>query len=226
MKMQVNENNLRPNILKDLLHPTVQIDMYNPKVMEDGIVVLFRVNANFDAAYDLSSFIEKLPFAIVDTEAQDIPDTDGYYNVFVEYERTSTFPEMLIKTINNIHLLSQTDFAALYQYQEVEHPLNEDTLKQFVRLSKIKDLREFFEDSTSNISVTSDGIIIKSSKYFDYALYESVRSVNDNEYTELLQSGWHTPSREQYNIFGIDYEVYKVPSGVLVSNAKTSLLFK
>lgn len=224
--MQVNENNLRPEILKDLIHPTVQIDMYTPKVLDDGIVVLFRVNANFDAAYDLSSFIEKLPFAIVDTEAQDIPDTEGYYNVFVEYERSSAFPQMLMKTIHNIHLLSPTDFAALYQYQETEHPLDEDNILQFVRLSQIKDLREFFEDSTSNISLTSNGIVVKSAKYFDYALYESVRAVNDTEYTELLRTGWHTPSREQYNIFGTDYEVYRVPKGVLVSNASTSLLFK
>ena len=105
MKKKLNEQGLRPQVLKDLIHPIISVDEYTPKIEDSNIVVMFQVLNNFDAAYDLSSFIEKSPIDAVDTEAAETPNLDGRYQVFVEMERDAEFPEnllRLIKTIENI----------------------------------------------------------------------------------------------------------------------------
>ncbi len=95
MKEQLNEQGLRPNILHDLVYPIISIDEYEPKINQDNIVVMFQVLNNYDAAYDLSSFIEKTSKNAIDTEAAETPNLDGRYTVFVEMPRNVEFPEAL-----------------------------------------------------------------------------------------------------------------------------------
>lgn len=98
---QLNEKNLRQGTLKYLVDPIVEIDMYSPKIQQDSIVVVMRVEGSYDAGYDMSSFIEKLPFGVLDTEVQEIPNTEGYYEIFIEMERDDEFPENLMRILHD-----------------------------------------------------------------------------------------------------------------------------
>ena len=159
MKKKLNEQGLRPKVLKDLIQPIISVDEYTPKIEDANIVVMFQVLNNFDAAYDLSSFIEKSPIDAVDTEASETPNLDGRYQVFVEMERSGEFPEKLltlIKTIENIC----PDPGWKIQLYGVNDPIDVDfdEVQERIDLGMPEKISEFLD--FAGVSVIKEGSMI------------------------------------------------------------------
>jgi hypothetical protein len=124
--------------LMDLIDPVISIDEYQSKILDDddSIVVTFRVQ-NRDAAFDLSSFIERGPFPVLDTEVSDRLDSDGYYPVFIEMNRSKKFIRELLMMISKINVISKRKFKdwtfKSYKMAGTRH-LTKEELKNNVRL--------------------------------------------------------------------------------------------
>jgi len=220
-------SNLRTNDLKGLIEPNIQIDTYTPKVKEDGIVVVFSVKLSYDAAYDLSSFIEKLPYGVIDTEAQDIPDIEGNYTVFVEFDRNLKFPLNLVSVLNDIKKLGDdTKFKGTFYDGDGSILLDEDSIKTNTRLAPIKEIKEFMEYSTSKVLMEGRAVAFQSTAFQYMNLYGVVRELVESEVQELLRGPWEVPAAEQNCIFGVVYEVYKTPKGTIVTHDNRTYLFK
>ena len=68
------------------------IDTFKPTLCseEDVLVVAFLVR-NGDSAIELGEYISRGPFAFINVETASSPDSDGYFVVIVEMDRS---PEM------------------------------------------------------------------------------------------------------------------------------------
>lgn len=115
---QLNEKALRPNVLKDLVLDIVSVDEFKPKLKDTNIVVQFQVKNNYDAAYDLSNFIEKSPTKPLDTEAVETPNRDSRYNVFVEFERNTEFLNKFLTLLKDIENLTGSMDWKMQIYQQ------------------------------------------------------------------------------------------------------------
>ena len=218
---------LRNNDLKGLIEPLIQIDTYTPKVKSDSIVVLFNVKLSFDAAYDLSSFIEKLPYSVIDTEAQDIPDVEGNYKVFVEFNRDNKFPENLMLVLQDIQKLAEKmQFKGKFYDSDEAQILDEKTITENTRLATITEIKEFMEYSTTKVLQEDRAIALKSTSFIYNNLYGVVREIYEDEVLGLLKGKWEVPAAEQNCIFGSLYEVYKTPKGVIATHYNRTYLFK
>lgn len=162
----LNEGENRPNILNNLINPLISVDHYTPKIQEDSIVVVFEVKDSFDAAYDLSSFIEKLPEMTLDTEARDTPNTSGNYEVFCEFERNGDFPDIFLKILTDVEKLANTQDwnVDVYGYSGGIFQLKKaKDLKNKVRLIKKAPLVEFLDCSGVNVQFLAESIMFKNS---------------------------------------------------------------
>ena len=218
--MQLNEKNLRASSLKYLVEPVVEIDMYSPKIQQDSIVVVVRVDASYDAGYDFSSFIEKLPFGVLDTEVQEVPNADGFYEVFIEMERNEEFPENLVRVLQDASSLcaeeeSEYVWKCLVYGHEEEDPmeLDADVLRANVRLVPEKEIREFFEYSLEKVVINENVVV-------GQAAFNSCSSITDKAAAALIKEGKEIPHR-----LGRYYEAYSVPGGVVVTHDNGKCLY-
>lgn len=74
--------------LKGLVKSTITVDLHKPKIgsEEDTVVVAFSVLYE-EPAKDLGSFIETDSIDHLDVEVSSVPDKDGQWKVFVEFQR-------------------------------------------------------------------------------------------------------------------------------------------
>jgi|AGFS01.1.fsa_nt_gi hypothetical protein len=156
---KLNERALRPAMLKDLIHPIFSVDEYTSKIGENNVVVAFQVLDNFDAAYDLSSFIEKSPVGVIDTEASETPNVDGRYIVFSEFERDGEFPQkllLLLKTIENIC----PNPGWKIQLYGVNDPIDVDfdIITQKMELVQPDRITEFFDPAGVSVDILEETI--------------------------------------------------------------------
>lgn len=221
---QLNEKQLRPAMLKDLVYPEVNIDTYTPKIQLDSVVVVFKVKQNYDAAYDLSSFIEKLPYNILDTEAQEIPNADGDYEVFCEFERDVYFPENLVKVIQDIQKLSNEQvFKGEYYQQEETHPVDEETITQFVRLIPAQEIKEFLEYSTSNLLVERN-LKLTSKTHQHTMVFSNAIELSEQQACTMMREGWDQMA-DLGVMFGAQYNAVRTKYGIIVDRDGKHMLF-
>jgi hypothetical protein len=156
---QLNERALRQDILKDLIYPIVSVDEYTSKIGENNIVVAFQVLDNFDAAYDLSSFIEKSPVGVIDTEASETPNVDGRYIVFSEFERTGEFPEKLLLLLKTIENICPNPGWKLQLYG-INDPIDIDfdIITQHMELVQPDTITEFFDPAGVSVDILKETI--------------------------------------------------------------------
>lgn len=216
--MNLNEHSLRPEVLKDLIFEIISVDEYTPKIGEDNIVVAFQVMDNFDAAYDLSSFIEKSPVNVVDTEASETPNVDGRYLVFVEFERNGEFIEKLltlIKTIENVC----PDPGWKLQLYGVNDPidLDFDELSSNIELSRQETISEFFDNAGISVE-TNDNTIRLRSVYGDLHYQLGSGFVTESYVKSLLDKGYDLDSTRLSSMLGEGYDVLKSGSQYIVGH--------
>lgn len=97
---------LHENDLDGVLIPVISIDEYHGKIDDESIVISFFLT-DPNAALDLSSFIESGPFDILDTDVSKSINEDGYYQVFIEMERTADFYDQLKDILDSIESLTK-----------------------------------------------------------------------------------------------------------------------
>lgn len=219
--MNLQEKNLRAGTLKYLVDPVVDIDMYTPKIQQDSVVVVVRIADSYDAGYDFSSFVEKLPFGILDTEVQEIPNTDGSYEVFIEMERNAEFPDNLVRILTDASsLCAEPDTTYVWRANVYGHESNEpvdldaDVIRGMVRLVPEKQIREFFEYSL-------DKVVVGETIYIGEAEFGNCRFISESAAAQCLSGATELPHR-----LGKYYEAYAVNDGVLITRENKCLLLR
>lgn len=225
--MQLDEKQLKPKTLSDLVEPLVEVDMYTPKIQQDSVVIVFRVKHNYDAAYDLSSFIEKLPFGMLDTEAQEIPNADGIYEVFCELERDVNLPSNLVNIIDNVNRLTgEQEWMANYYQEEEPIALDQDSIEQHVRLVPALEIKEFMEMSTSTPLFEGAGVMLKSNTHNYDMIYTNVKEITEEDAVTYMREGWEFYSGPGLAIFGPNqYGCVTTKRGLIVEHNGKHLLF-
>ena len=136
-KTRVNEG-LRSKDLIGTIKPNIEIDTFESKISEDGLVVMFLADDE-PPAEDLCDFIEKTHIDILDCEVSYSPNEEGEFAVFVEFIRNSNFPKKMmeiIHSVNNLVGIDQNDWNVKVHKKDGTHNLTEINLKKLVRLKK------------------------------------------------------------------------------------------
>lgn len=217
MNKVLNEKSLKPEVLKDLIHPIISIDEYTPKINDSNIVINFKVLDNFDAAYDLSSFIERSPEEVVDTEAVETPDVDGFYNVFVEMERTAEFPESFVRLVKDLDNLDPNVQWKLQLYK-VNDPIDLDVkqLSKNMQLNVENELREFFDYAPVEVTVLEEGFELKS-VYGSVLQYSKESGFISEETAKFkLMQEMRLDETRLSSVLGSEYDVLKSGSELIV----------
>jgi hypothetical protein len=210
MTKRIYERALRPLVLKDLVHPIISVDEYTPKIDEDNIVVLFQVLDNFDAAYDLSSFIERSPVDVIDTEAAETPNVDGRYQVFVEFERNGEFPAKLIELMKSIENICPNPDWKLQMYG-INDPidLDVDQITNDIELVSEKELKEFFDYAAVQVEIVNESIKIKSVYGTELHYSKGSGIVNENYVKGLLSEDMTLDGTRLSAVLGENYDVLR-----------------
>lgn len=216
--MKLDERALRPDILKDLVYEIISVDEYTPKIGEGNIVVAFQVCDNYDAAYDLSSFIEKSPLGAIDTEASETPNVDGRYIVFAEFERTGEFPRKLVTLLKTIENLCPNPGWKIQLYG-VNDPIDVDfdVISTKIDLTKPEELSEFFDRACVGTEVLSETIKLNTA-YGDLHYSRGSAIVSESYVVEALKDGYELDDTRLSSILGEGYTVLKSGSQYIVSN--------
>lgn len=221
---QLNEKQLRPNVVQGLLDVVVNIDTYTPKIQEDSIVVVFKVKQNYDAAYDLSSFIEKLGDGVLDTEAQEIPNSDGDYEVFCEFERETSFPENFMTILSSVEKLGNVqEWKAEYYDVEELQELTVETITQHVRLIPGKVVKEFLEYSTSSVLLERN-VKLTSNTHQHAMTFTNIIELSETQACELMREGWDQMA-DLSVMFGQQYNAVRTKYGIIADRNGKHLLF-
>lgn len=210
MTKRIYERALRPLVLKDLIYPILSVDEYTPKIDESNIVVLFQVLDNFDAAYDLSSFIERSPVDVIDTEAAETPNVDGRYQVFVEFERNGEFPAKLIELMKSIENICPNPGWKLQMYG-VNDPidLDVDQITNDMELVSEEELKEFFDFAAVNVEIVNESIKIKSVYGTELHYSKGSGIVNETYVKDLLSEDMSLDGTRLSAVLGENYDVLK-----------------
>lgn len=210
MSKRIYERALRPLVLKDLVHPVISVDEYTPKIDDSNIVVMFLVKDNFDAAYDLSSFIERSPVDVIDTEAAETPNVDGLYQVFVEFERDGEFPNKLISLIKSIENICPDPGWKLQMYG-INDPidLDIDEITNDMELVSEEELREFFDFAAVNVEIVNESICIKSVYGTELHYSKGSGIVNESYVKNLLSEETSLDHTRLSAVLGENYDVLK-----------------
>ena len=93
--------------LRHLISDTVTIDEFKSKMGDDKDVIVVSIFVtDREPAQDLNNFIEKGYSFILDADVSPGEMDDGKYVVFVEFDRSDTFPEELIQILKDVEKLS------------------------------------------------------------------------------------------------------------------------
>jgi hypothetical protein len=163
---------LRGGDLKAVVSEIFTIDQHRSKMGEDSdIVVLgFRVREKHPAI-DLMEFIEKGYSFILDADMSTGEEHDGQYQVFVELERTPKLPSQISHLLNGISQLCDCyDWRFRYQKSPNSVKFTEESILENVPMTrqdyelkileiKTSDVKEFFDQGTTEISLESDNTI-------------------------------------------------------------------
>lgn len=172
---------LQVNDLDGVLIPVISIDEYHGKIDDKSIVVSFFLT-DPDAAIDLSSFIESGPYDILDTDVSKSINEDGYYQVFIEMERTDHFYYDLKDILDSLDSLSgnlKWTFMAPRSKGDAV-PFTEDEIKHKLFYKTIEKPNK---DGTSEKSESMEEAVMEflsHSNASDVRLYESEIVIQNN----------------------------------------------
>jgi len=149
---------LKPDDLKDLINPIIEIDTYK-SVMgndEDVIVLSFSINGS-DAAKDFENFVEQGYKSVMDADVSSGETDEGTYKVFVEVKRgnksVSDIEDILygatqLTGIEEWKFRYYKDFKS-YPIEELKNvvPFTPETYREKIEESFDNDIKFFFRKS-------------------------------------------------------------------------------
>lgn len=133
---------LQSNDLRDLVSKKIHIDEYRSKMGDDADVIVFSFKVDYyDPATELTNFIEKGYEWVLDADTSSGEMEDGSYVVFIETLRRPSFPQHLMRLVDDMKNLTGQDAEEyLFKYHKTEgyQQLSEETLAQIVPLTPDK----------------------------------------------------------------------------------------
>lgn len=223
LRYKLLERALRPDVLRNLIHPIISVDEYTPKLSDDNIVIMFQVLDNYDAAYDLSAFIERSPENVLDTEATENPNADGRYNVFVEMERDGEFPFKIMRILKDIQNICP-DPGWKLQIYGINDPVDvdSDTIANSMKLSPDTKVLEFFDSMYGSVLV--EGVDLQFKSLSNSSLYFRSKGIIDNSTAvAMLKEGFVNDDTLLGTFLGEqDYSVLKCGENYLVTHSNGS----
>lgn len=132
----INEG-LKKGDLEGMVLPMMSIDEFSSKIDDRTVIVVAFYSFEEDPAHDLSNFIERSPTQVLDTDVSPAPSKEGYYVTFVEFKRTSQFPQRLIailKEVTNLTNITNWQFTSFRLPKGKVLPVNNENLAKWVDL--------------------------------------------------------------------------------------------
>ena len=127
---------LRSNDLSGVVSPIIEIDTFESKISEDGLVVMFLADDEAPGQ-DLCDFIEKTAIEILDCEVSFAPNEKGQFAVFIEFVRNGKFSENMMELMDAVDSLVDIEMKEwkIKAYKKKgTHELTERNLNKLVRL--------------------------------------------------------------------------------------------
>lgn len=197
-KDKILNEDLREKDLNGFISEIVTVDRFKSKMGEDqDIIVLgFKVKEKYPAL-DLVEFIEKGYDFILDADMSAGEEHDGQYQVFVEVERTNKFPGQLKDLLRGIERLTDNvEWRLRYQSEPNSIELNSDTILEKIPLTpadyekymferKTNDLKEFFDQGSTELSLGQDNTVTFSKPFSDNV---SAKFVSIGEYEDVIKT--------------------------------------
>lgn len=173
----LNES-LRAGDLEDFVESLFTVDRYSSKMGEDRDVVVlgFRVKEKLPAM-DLVEFIETGYNYVLDADMSSGEEHDGQYQVFVELERTEKLPEQMNSILRGVsQLTGNREWRFRYQKNSSSIEFNPQNVSEHIPTSPVEyerkileiktdDLKEFFDQGSTEISLDNENNITFSRPY-------------------------------------------------------------
>ena len=161
---------LKPNDLKDLINPVMEIDTYKSVMGDDEnvIVLSFAVKGN-DPAKDFENFVEQGYGFVLDSDVSSGETDEGTYKVFIEIERGRKSISQIEDILYGLTQLSGIEDWRFRYYKDLQsHPV--DKLKDMIPITpesyraKIdesfdNDIRFFFRKSPMDYMILENNML-------------------------------------------------------------------
>jgi hypothetical protein len=243
MHQQLNEG-LRPDDLKEMVHPTFEVDTFRSKMGEDRdvCVVSFKVKDR-SPAKDLMEFIEKGYNFVLDADVSSGEDNNGEYSVFVELSRSPKLAEEIKELTYGVRKLTGIDdFKFKYHKEGQIHEATEENLKShipstaidydgFVTRVRVEGIKRFFSKTLMD-DLTIDGNVITIHKHFGNKVQlEMIKDDSTESILEGIADGYSVDEAATSEVFWLtkvlgDYSINKIGETFVFNNGNRSMLLK
>jgi hypothetical protein len=212
--------------LEHLVQPLLSIDEYESKISNKRAIVVGFFVDDADPARDLSHYIDKSSYDILDTEVSPAPTPDGHYVVFVELLRDSKFVDNLMKLtdeITNVTLIDTWSFIA----PSIDDPeeVNQDNLKKYIVLdpNAVHDEENDTEESNSIAEFWQDAmvdsIMLEGKKIILYKGSNSTILEMSSPVTKSAITMQDQKSRYLETLLGPAYTVWTIDNAMMIEHA-------
>ena len=170
---------LKPNDLKDLVNPIIEIDTYKSVMGDDEnvIVLSFSINGN-DAAKDFENFVEQGYKFVLDSDVSSgEADDDGNYKVFIEVERHPKSISQIEDILYGLTQLSGVEKWKFRYYKDLQsYPIDEiknivpttpEGYREKIDESFEGDIRFFFRKSPMEYMMLENNNILTFKRIFN-----------------------------------------------------------
>jgi hypothetical protein len=240
---QLNEG-LRPLDLKEMVHPTFDIDVHRSKMGEDKDVCVLSFQVKDRApAKDMMEFIEKGYHFVLDSDISSGENEDGEYSVFVELSRSPRLAEQIKDITYGVRKLTGIDDFKFKYYKQPElHNVTEETLASIVpstavayesAMNKVRTegVKKFFSKTLKD-DLTLDGDIITIHKPFNKQV--QLRMVREGEVDTILEGSTDTITMDEESMSEIfwltkvlgDYNINKVGENFVFDNKGQAMILQ
>ena len=235
---------LRAGDLRDQISNIFTVDQFKSKMGKDkDIVVLgFKIEDKYPAT-DLMEFIEKGYNFILDADMSTGEEHDGKYQVFVELERTHKLPVQIKDLLEGIGQLcdckewkfkyyGDSDALNFSEQTIMEHvPLDSASYDGKMLESRTQQVKEFFNQGATNISMEDANTIIASKQYGGDVPMELIAIGHYDDIKELIPGGIQLDEASRSQVTFLEkylgnYEINRIGGKFLIRNGDKGMIVK
>lgn len=242
-KQNITEG-LKSKDLNGLVLDTFNIDRFKSKMGEDEdiIVIGFKVKEKYPAI-DLMEFIEKSYPFILDADISSGEEQDGLYHVFVEMERTKSFPTQLKTLFHGVEKLTNC-YEWKYSYQTSSNvkdldydnlyeqiPLTPVDYKKYMLERKQSDIKKFLDAGSTDITLDEDNTITFSKPYSGNLKAKFISIGDFDAVKNTLPGALDLSESSQSQIFFLtkylgNYDINKIGNKFLIRNNDRAMVIE
>lgn len=236
MHKDILNEGLRREDLKDQVKEFFTVDHFRSKMGEDRdvVVIAFTVKEKYPAI-DLMEFMERGYNFILDADMSSGEESNGYYHVFVEIERTPNLPNQLSQLLSGVgQLCGCYEWKFNYQKTKTLIEFNEQNILENVPLTaaeyenrllefKNLDIKEFFDQGAVDVSLDSNNNLFFAKPYAGEisAKFEAIG--NYDVVKDLLKGAISLDESSQSQVLFLtkylgNYDINKIDNKFLIRN--------